>query len=118
MAYEAARMRIRRHEPVLTPSEEKPSASNIRRWYQPPRQKLHFGDREGELIVSIEADQENSTYLLHAALNDLHPKVRAFVIAASTTGDLAEAAISAGLSQEQVAAVLPRLRIYLRQHLQ
>jgi hypothetical protein len=98
------------------PSEEKSSAADIRRSYQPPRQQLHFGDREGELIVSIEADQEKSTYLLHNALNDLHPKVRAF--AASTTGDMTEAAIAAGLNQEQVAAFLPRLKVYLQRHLQ
>ncbi len=118
VAYEAARLRMRRHEPVLMPSEEKPSVADIKRWYQPPRQQAHFGDREGELVVSVEADQEKSTYLLHNALNDLHPKVKTFVIAASTTGDLTEAAKAAGLSQEQVAAVLPRLKVYLQRHLQ
>jgi hypothetical protein len=79
--------------------------------------RLLVGDREGELIVSVEADQEKSTYLLHNALNDLHPRVRDFVIAASNTGDLTEAALAAGLSQEQVAAVLPRLKVYLQRHL-
>jgi hypothetical protein len=44
--------------------------------------------------------------------------VKKFIIAASTTGDLIEAAAAAGLGQEQVAAVLPRLKIYLQQHLQ
>jgi hypothetical protein len=50
--------------------------------------------------------------------NNLHPKVKKFVIAASATGDLTEAAVAAGLSQEQVAAVLPRLKVYLQQYLQ
>jgi hypothetical protein len=36
----------------------------------------------------------------------------------SNTGDLTEAAKVAGLSQEQVAAVLPRLRVYLQRNLQ
>jgi hypothetical protein len=44
--------------------------------------------------------------------------VKRFIIAASTTGDLAEAAVAAGLSQEQVMAVLPRLKVYLQRHLQ
>jgi hypothetical protein len=79
---------------------------------------MKFGDREGEMVVQADADQEQSAFLLHNALNDLHPKVKRFVIAASNTGDLAEAAIVAGLSQEQVAAVLPRLKIYLQQRLQ
>jgi hypothetical protein len=43
--------------------------------------------------------------------------VKKFIIAASNTGDLAEAAAVAGLSQEEVAAVLPRLKVHLQQHL-
>jgi len=116
-AYEAARMRARRGEPVLLPRKEKPSLDEIKRLYTPPA-ILKFGDREGEKVVPVEADQEQSVFRLHNALNDLHPRVKKFIIAASATGDLAEAAIAAGLSQEQVAAVLPRLKIYLQQHLQ
>ena len=78
---------------------------------------MKFGDREGEMVVQVDADQEQSIFLLHNALNDLHPKVRKFIIAASRTGHLAEAAVVAGLNDEQVAAVLPRLRVYLQQHL-
>jgi len=80
-------------------------------------QQLQFGDREGELVVGVDADQEQSTFLLHNALNNLHPKVREFLIAASTSGDLTEAAAKAGLTSEQVALLLPRLRVYLN-HLQ
>lgn len=105
-------MRVRRGEPVLLPRKERPSDSDIRRFYTPA--VLMFGDREGEKVIQIEADQEQSTFLLHNALNDLHPKVRTVIIAASNTGDLAEAAAVAGLSEEQV----PRLRVYLQQHLQ
>jgi hypothetical protein len=117
-AYESARMRARRGEPILLPRNEKPSTSDIRRWHQSPPQELRFGEREGELIASVAADQEQSVFLLHNALNDLHPSVKKFIIAASATGDLAEAADEAGLSQEQVAAVLPRLRVYMQRHLQ
>lgn len=116
-AYEAARMRARLGEPVRPPKKEKPNPSDIKRLYTPPA-ILKFGDREGEKVISIDADQEQSVFLLHNALNDLNPKVKKFIIAASTTGDLIEAAAAAGLSQEQVAAVLPRLKVYLRQHLQ
>jgi hypothetical protein len=116
-AYESARMRARRGEPVLLPRNEKPGASDIKRWFTPPA-VLKFGDREGELIASVDADQEQSVFLLHNALNDLHPSVKKFIIAASTTGDLAEAAAEVGFSQEQVAAILPRLKTYLQQHLQ
>jgi hypothetical protein len=78
---------------------------------------MKFGDRAGEMVVQVDADQEQSIFLLHNALNDLHPKVRKFIIAASRTGNLAEAAVVAGLNDEQVAAVLPRLRVFLQQHL-
>ena len=114
-AYEAARMRVRRGESVLLPTKEKPSTGDITRFYTPAIMK--FGDREGEMVVQVDADQEQSTFLLHNALNDLHPQVKKFIIAASNTGDLAEAAAVAGLSQEEVAAVLPRLKVYLQQHL-
>ena len=116
-AYEAARMRMRLGEPVLLPRDEKPSADDIRRWYQPPLQQLQFGDREGELVIGVEAVQEQSTFIMHNALDRFHPKVRKFLIAASTTGDLTEAAAAAGLSPEQVAYVLPKLRAYLQRHL-
>jgi hypothetical protein len=109
-------MRARRGEPILLPKRERPGASDIRRFYMPAVMK--FGDREGEMVVQVDANQEQSVFLLHRALNDLHPKVKKFIIAASSTGDLAEAATAAGLSQEQVEAVLPRLRVYLQQHLQ
>jgi hypothetical protein len=115
-AYEAARMRARRGESVLLPTKEKQDPSDIKRFYSPAI--LKFGDGEGEKVVQVDALQEVSTFLLHNALNDLHPRVKKFIIAASTTGDLIEAAAAAGLSQEQVAAVLPRLKIYLQQHLQ
>jgi hypothetical protein len=52
--------------------------------------------------------------LLHNALDRLHPKVKQFVIAASATGDVIEAADSAGLSQREVESLLPRLRRYLQ----
>jgi hypothetical protein len=113
-AYEAARMRIRRGEPVLAPVKGKLSEDDVRRWYQLPFQKRHYGDREGELVVSLDADQEESIFLLHNALSDLHPQVRNFVIVASRCGDVAEAAASAGLSKSQVEVILPHLKIYLR----
>jgi hypothetical protein len=78
---------------------------------------MKFGDRAGEMVVQVDADHEQSIFLLHNALNDLHPKVRKFIIAASRTDNLAEAAVVAGLNDEQVAAVLPRLRVFLQQHL-
>jgi hypothetical protein len=97
---------------------EGPDHDDIRRWYRPPVQKLEFGDHEGEAVISVAPEQEQSVFLLHNALNDLNPKVRKFIIAASATGDLTEAAVAAGLSREQVAAVLPRLKVYLQRHLQ
>jgi hypothetical protein len=64
------------------------------------------------------SEQEQSALIMHNALNKLHPKVRKFVLVASDTGDLKEAAIAAELSREQVTAVLPRLKEYLQRHLQ
>lgn len=69
-------------------------------------------ENDGQRIVAIEPGQEGSI-LLHNALNDLHPKVKKFVTALSITGDLMEAALAAGLSQAQVAAVLPGLKVKL-----
>jgi hypothetical protein len=116
-AYWTALERLRRGEPAIALQREKPNSGDIRRWYTPPA-VLKFGDREGEKVIPVDADQEQSVFLLHNALNDLHPKVRKFIIAASSTGDLTEAAVEAGLSQEQVVAVLPQLKVYLQRHLQ
>jgi hypothetical protein len=116
-AYEIARKRARQGEPVLLPRREEHSATDIGRLYTPPV-ILKFGDCEGERVIPVDANQEQSVFLLHNALNDLHPQVKQFIIAASVTGDLAEAANAANLSEEQVATVLPRLRLYLQQHLQ
>jgi hypothetical protein len=43
----------------------------------------------------------------------LHPRVQKFVLCASNTGDLAEATEFAGLTEDQVAIVLPKLRVFL-----
>jgi hypothetical protein len=51
---------------------------------------------------------------MNNALNRLSPSVRKFVLVASETGDLAEATQAAGLSQSQVAMLLPRLRLFLK----
>jgi hypothetical protein len=61
----------------------------------------------------VDPDQEQSMVIMHRALNELHPSVRKFLLVASDTGDLAEAAIAAGLSRAQVAMVLPRLKAFL-----
>jgi hypothetical protein len=53
-------------------------------------------------------------FIMHRALNDLHPNVRKFVLVASNTGDLTEAAEAAGLNEAQVEMLLPRLRTFLR----
>ena len=51
-------------------------------------------------------------HISHHALNKLHPKVQKFILFASNTGDLAEAAELAGLSKEQ-SMLLPRLKVFL-----
>jgi hypothetical protein len=117
-AYDSARMRARLGEPILLRAKEKPTEDDIRRWYKPPLQQLKFGDREGELVVGVDANQEHSAFLLHKNLAKLHPKVRTLIIAASETGDLQEAASIAGLTAEQVALVLPSIRAYLVRELQ
>jgi hypothetical protein len=116
-AYWTALERLRRGEPAIAPQRRKPDPSEIRRLYAPPA-ILKFGDRKGEAVISIAPDQEQSVLIMHNAFNKLHPKVRKFVLVASDTGDLTEAAIAAELSQEQVTAVLPQLRVYLQRHLQ
>jgi hypothetical protein len=115
-AYEAARIRARLGEPIVPLAKMKPSADDLRRWYRAP-QEIKFGDREGEIVAAVEPDQEQSMFIMHRALNDLHPNVRKFVLVASDTGDLTEAAEAAGLNQAQVAMLLPRLRAFLRSEL-
>jgi hypothetical protein len=117
-AYEAARMRARLGEPILPSSETKPTADDLKRWYQPPAQQIKFGDREGEAVIAVDPDQEQSMFIMHRALKDLHPTVRKFLLVASDTGDLTEAAEAAGLNQSQVALLLPRLNAFLRPDLQ
>jgi hypothetical protein len=87
------------------------------RWYQPPS-KVFFGEETGEIVALAEADQEQSVFLMHDALQRLHPIVRKFVLVAGETGDLAEAAIASGLRDAQVATILPRLRTFLGPMLQ
>jgi hypothetical protein len=115
-AYNLALERLRRGEPAIATKKEKLDPIAIAGFYSAPA-ILKFGEQQGEIVAPVNADQEESVFLLHHSLNDLHPKVRKFVIAASATGDLAEAALAAGLNQAQLAAVLPKLKVYLRQHL-
>lgn len=112
-AYEAARIRARLGEPIRPPKREKPTFTDIRRWYSPPSQKVQFGDREGELVLAIEAEQEQSTFLMHHALNRLSPKARALLISVKETGDLRASADAIGLSMSEVAELLPVLRRFL-----
>ena len=112
-AYEAARIRARLGEPIVPFRNEKPSESDIKRWYQPPSQQVTFGDREGEVVTAVEADQERSVFVMQRALDRLNPSVRKFVLVASDTGDLDAATEAAGLSQAQVAMLLPRLRVFI-----
>jgi hypothetical protein len=74
---------------------------------------LKFGDREGEAVIEVAPEQEQSVLISHNALNKLHPRVQKFILFASNTGDLTEAAELAGLSEAQVAIVIPKLRIFL-----
>jgi hypothetical protein len=77
-AYEAARKRVRLGEPILPSTKTKPTADDVRRWSQPANQETRYGDQEGEAIIAIEPDQEQSVFLLHDALKNFHPKVRKF----------------------------------------
>jgi hypothetical protein len=89
------------------------SPNNIRSWHCAPSEKFRFGGREGEAVIEVAPEHEQSVLISHHALNKLHPKVQKFILFASTTGDLAEAAEASGLTEEQVAIVLPRLRVFL-----
>ena len=51
---------------------------------------------------------------MHHALDNLHPSVRKFILVASETGDVEDAARAAGLSQSDVETLLPRLRLFLK----
>jgi hypothetical protein len=111
-AYEAARMRARLGEPVLLPKKEQATIADIRRWHYAPSEQLKFG-AEGEAVIEVAPEQEQSVLISHHALNKLHPKVQKFILFASNTGDLAEAVELAGLSKEQVSMLLPRLKVLL-----
>lgn len=116
-AYHLALDRLRRGEAAVAPKRSRPSAVETRRFFVAPPAKLTFeGDKV--LAVSVDPEQDQSTFMLHNALNDLHPSVKKFVIVASQTGDLIEAGAAAGLTPEQLALLLPKLRTYLQRHLQ
>lgn len=66
-----------------------------------------------ELVVHAESNQEHSVLITHRALSRLHPGVRKFILVAADTGDLSEAPDAAGLDQNQIATILPQLRIFL-----
>jgi hypothetical protein len=108
-AYHFALERLRRGEPAKLEAREKSNPAEQRRLFID--RTVRF-ENDGERVIAIEPAQPESVFLLHNALKNLHPKVRQFVVAASNSGDLEEAALVAGLSQSQVAAVLPRLRVF------
>jgi hypothetical protein len=116
-AYWIALERLRRGEPAIAPRRQKLGLNEVKRLYVSPV-VLTFGDRAGELVTSVAPDQEQSVLIMHNALNELHPKVRKLILVGEHTGDLTEAAVAAGLSQEQVMAILPQLKAYLQRHLQ
>lgn len=111
-AYKTARLRARLGEPISPKTREATSAADIARWYQPPS-KVYFGEESGELVVHAESNQEHSVLITHRALSRLHPGVRKFILVAADTGDLSEAPDAAGLDQNQIATILPQLRIFL-----
>jgi hypothetical protein len=61
-------------EPVLLPKKERPGLDDVRRWHRAPSEKLKFGDREGEAVIEVAPEQEQSVHISHHALNKLHPK--------------------------------------------
>ena len=67
-------MRARLGEPVLLPKKERPGLDDVRRWHRAPSEKLKFGDREGEAVIEVAPEQEQSVHISHHALNKLHPK--------------------------------------------
>jgi hypothetical protein len=112
-AYHSALAKLHRGEPALPVKKEKVSFEDIRRWHRAPEEKCKFGDREGEAVISVAPIQEQSVFITHNALAALHPRVQKLILVAKETGDLTEARISAGLSETQVAMLLPRVRAYL-----
>jgi hypothetical protein len=108
--YASALDRLKRGEPAKLEVREKANSADLRRLFTKPT--VCF-ENEGERVIAIEPEQDQSVFLMHNALNGLHPRVKKFVVVASNTGDLTEAATAAGLSKAQVAMVLPRLKIFL-----
>jgi hypothetical protein len=105
-AYYSALARLRRGESAKIETPDK--FNDLRRFHTRPT--VLFGN-DGERVVAVEPEQ--TQFMMHGALTGLHPQVQKFILTASQTGDLDEAAAAAGLSDAQVATILPRLKAFL-----
>jgi hypothetical protein len=73
----------------------------------------HTGDGPITSLVGWLRKRSTAQLCCYGRRAMLHPRVQKFVLCASNTGDLAEATEFAGLTEDQVAIVLPKLRVFL-----
>jgi hypothetical protein len=110
-AYHRALDRLRRGEPAIASPRPKFDGSQLRRFYT--HTTVRFGESEGERVISIEPEQEQTSFELYRALERLHPKVQRFVLSVSECGEIEEAAASVGFDPTTVAILLPKLKLFL-----
>jgi hypothetical protein len=110
-AYHSALDRLRRGEPANASPRPKFEGSQLGRFYA--YATVRFGESEGERVISIEPEQEYTSFELYRALERLHPKVQRFVLSVSECGEIEEAAASVGFDAATVTMLLPKLKVFL-----
>lgn len=93
------------------------AVAELRRFYQPPQFGLEFRDERPCLVAIAEATQEHTSFSLFAALEQLHPAVKRFVLALIDGANISEASTESGISDEALVLVMPRLKVFLRPYL-
>lgn len=93
--------------------------AELRRFYQPHRRAFEgsFENGTGSVVAIQEADQDQSSFALFAALEKLHPAVKKFVLAITEGASVEDAAQECGLSESALSRVMPSLKVFLQPYL-
>lgn len=90
---------------------------DLKRFYNPPTQGVEWYNDKAQVICVQNATQEDSSIALYTALEKLHPSVRKFCLALIDGASIQEAADECGISRDELATVLPPLRVFLKPYL-
>jgi hypothetical protein len=83
------------------------------RFYIPRAIGFEFSEGIARVVPIVGPQQQETPFALLAALDKLHPNVRAFVLAVIDGAEMQQAATEARIGADMLARLLPRLRAFL-----